>query len=146
MPRFPPESQPGGRNAAELASSPGAGERGTDERMSDELQRQAHLLLGIDIGGTKTVVVLARATGEILAESRLEDWTSGSWEKDVSTLASHAKVLMRGSGVESSQLHAVGLSTPGPLNPVSGIVIDAPNLPGWKDVPLVESLYREFGV
>ncbi|MFQ5513450.1 MAG: ROK family protein [Myxococcota bacterium] len=100
----------------------------------------------MDIGGTKTVVVLARASGEILAESRLDDWASGSWERDVATLEQHARVLMRGSGVDEDALHALGLSVPGPLDPVKGIVTDAPNLAGWSHVPLVEVFYRAFGV
>jgi glucokinase len=104
------------------------------------------VLLGIDIGGTKTVVVLARANGDILAESRLEDWASGSWEKDVETLEKHSKVLMRGSGIPEGAVHAIGLCAPGPLDPVKGIVIDAPNVPGWKNVPLVETLFNAFGV
>ena len=79
------------------------------------------LILGIDIGGTKTVAVLGRASGEILAESRLEDWTSGSWEKDVGILVDHARLLMRGAKVRFEQLHAVGACAPGPLNPVTGI-------------------------
>ncbi len=102
--------------------------------------------LGIDVGGTKTVVAVARPDGQILAESRLVDWASGSWQKDVETLEEHARVLLRGTGVDPRRLHALGLSVPGPLNPLTGIVIHAPNLPGWSDVPLVESFYNAFRV
>ena len=104
------------------------------------------LLLGMDIGGTKTVVALARATGEILAESRLDDWASGSWKKDVQTLVEHARVLLRGAHLPQDALHALGLSVPGPLNPVTGIVINAPNLSGWMDVPLVEAFWNVFKI
>lgn len=107
---------------------------------------ERRLLLGIDIGGTKTVVALGRATGEILAESRLEDWSRGSWRTDVDTLVAHAGVLLRGAGVEPAGLHAIGLSVPGPLDPVRGVVHEAPNLPGWVDVPLVQTMYDAFGV
>ncbi len=104
------------------------------------------MLLGIDIGGTKAVVALARATGEILAESRLDDWSSGSWERDIEKLEAHARVLLRGVGVDPAELYALGLSAPGPLNPVTGTIMEAPNLPGWKDVPLVERFFAAFGV
>jgi glucokinase len=69
----------------------------------------------MDIGGTKTVVALARATGEILAESRLDDWASGSWKQDVQTLVDHARVLLRGANLPEDALHALGLSVPGPV-------------------------------
>ena len=114
--------------------------------MKESVPDQERLLLGIDIGGTKTVVALAHATGELLAESRLDDWASGSWKKDVETLVEHARMLLRGAQVAPESLHALGLSVPGPLNPVSGVVLEAPNLPGWKDVPLVEAFWKVFGV
>jgi glucokinase len=104
------------------------------------------LLLGLDIGGTKTVVVLARATGEILAESRLEDWATGAWESDIETLVNHSQVLMRGSGLDLSALHAVGISAPGPLNIDTGVVLEAPNIRGWVNVPIVQKLWEAFGV
>ncbi len=114
--------------------------------MTEEEPVRERLLLGMDIGGSKTVVALGRATGELLAESRLDHWTSGSWKKDVETLVDHARVLLRGAKVPESDLHALGLSVPGPLNPVNGTVIQAPNLPGWKNVPLVEAMWKVLGV
>ncbi len=114
--------------------------------MTEPEPRRERLLLGMDIGASKTVVALGRASGELLAESRLDDWTRGSWKKDVETLVDHARVLLRGAKVPESDVHALGLSVPGPLNPVSGTVIDAPNLPGWKNVPLVEAVWKVFGV
>ena len=59
--------------------------------MTEEDPVRERLLLGLDIGGSKTVVALGRASGELLAESRLDDWTSGSWKKDVETLVEHAR-------------------------------------------------------
>ncbi len=35
---------------------------------------------------------------------------------------------------------AVGISSPGPLDPWRGIVLDPPNLRGWHDVPIVDRL------
>jgi glucokinase len=39
----------------------------------------------------------------------------------------------------------IGVGAPGPLNPRKGVVLEAPNLPGWKDIPLQETLEAEFG-
>ena len=89
------------------------------------------LLLGFDVGGTKAVLVLARADGAILAESRLEHWSSGSWEADLELLAAHGRELLRGAGTEAAALGAIGVSAPGPLNAATGMVIEAPNLKGW---------------
>ena len=104
------------------------------------------LLLGLDIGGTKTVAALGRANGEIVAESRREDWTSGSWQADLGALEAQAGHLLRETGVSSSEVDALGLCAPGPLDPVRGVVLEAPNLPGWHDVPLVAELSSTLGL
>ena len=104
------------------------------------------LLVGMDVGGTKTVIVVARASGEILAETRLEDWARGDWEEDLRTLAHTGRRLLGQAGVANERPAALGLSVPGPLHIATGTVIDAPNLAGWADVPIVERLAEGFGV
>lgn len=103
------------------------------------------LLLGWDIGGTKTVGVVARDTGEILAESRLEEWASGDWSTDLDTLVEQAHALLQSAGAGPESLSALGVSAPGPLSLATGRVIEAPNLAGWADVPVVEQLSRRLG-
>ena len=103
------------------------------------------LLLGIDIGGTKTQIALGRADGEILREAHLESWTSGSFERDLETIATGARGLLAAAGVDARELEAVGVSAPGPLDPVEGVIRDAPNLPGWHEVPIRARLERLLG-
>ncbi|MBW2282894.1 MAG: ROK family protein [Deltaproteobacteria bacterium] len=103
------------------------------------------LLLGFDVGGTKAVLVLARPDGEILAEARLERWSSGSWEADLELLAAHGRELLRSAGVEATAIGAIGVSAPGPLNNATGMVIEAPNLKGWVNVPVCDHLHLAFG-
>lgn len=43
-----------------------------------------------------------------------------------------------------SQVLGIGISSPGPLNPVDGVIIAPPNLPGWHNVPLAEIIAAEF--
>lgn len=107
-------------------------------------ERAGHLL-GIDIGGTKCALVLARHGGDILAESRIEGWTSGSPERDLKTLAEAARRLVREAGGSLEDVAAIGVGTPGPLDPHAGIVFNAPNLPGWIDVPLGPRLASALG-
>lgn len=41
---------------------------------------------------------------------------------------------------------AIGMASPGPLDPQSGIVLAAPNIPEWRDFPLTKKLSKHFGV
>lgn len=43
-------------------------------------------------------------------------------------------------------VEAIGVASPGPLDPQSGIILDTPNIPEWKDFPLVDNLANHFGV
>ena len=40
----------------------------------------------------------------------------------------------------------IGVGVPGPLDPVEGVVFDAPNVPGWLDIPLKALLQQHFNV
>ncbi len=40
----------------------------------------------------------------------------------------------------------IGFSAPGPLNPITGVVVAPPNLKGWHDVPLSEIIQAEFAL
>ncbi len=110
------------------------------------MSAKADLLLGFDVGGTKAVVVLARAGGEILAEARLDDWASGAWETDLERLAACGLEQLETAGQGRAALQAIGVSAPGPLNNASGVVVEAPNLEGWLNVPVRERLEAAFGV
>jgi glucokinase len=107
------------------------------------LPDQKRVVLGIDIGGSKTVVALGSASGELQAERRFESWSRGSWAEDVATLTSQARALLHSQGIERPD--AIGICAPGPLDPLRGVVIDAPNLPGWIDVPLASELEAALG-
>ena len=39
----------------------------------------------------------------------------------------------------------IGIGAPGPLDPATGVILEAPNLPGWKNIPLVERMQARFG-
>jgi len=34
----------------------------------------------------------------------------------------------------------IGIAAPGPLDPIQGVIISAPNLPGWENIPLAKEI------
>lgn len=46
---------------------------------------------------------------------------------------------------ESHKGLRIGIGIPGPLDPFEGVVLGAPNIPGWKNVPLQAKLQSHFG-
>lgn len=103
-------------------------------------------LLGIDVGGTKCVIVLADARHDVIAECRLEDWASGSAETDLDTLVAESQTLLENADVAPERVAVVGISAPGPLDAQAGVILDAPNIPGWRDVHITERLDHALGI
>ena len=52
--------------------------------------------------------------------------------------------LMESAGSSRNELLVVGVGSPGPLDPMSGVVICTPNMPGWQNVPLAGELRRRL--
>jgi glucokinase len=98
------------------------------------------LLLGLDIGGTKTAVVLGRSPVEVLG--REEFPTAGPGATVERAAAAAARLLARFPG---EGLAAAGIACGGPLDAPGGAILNPPNLPGWRDVPVVELVSRELG-
>ena len=59
--------------------------------------------------------------------------------------AATAQDLLTAARLDPAELSAIGVSAPGPLDPARGVVRDAPNLPGWHEVPISAQLARALG-
>jgi glucokinase len=43
-------------------------------------------------------------------------------------------------------VQAIGMASPGPLDPQTGVILATPNIPEWTDFPVTEKLTEHFGV
>ena len=97
-------------------------------------------LLGIDIGGTKTSVCVGNEHGEIRAADRISSRTSGTLDAYFFALAELCRKVLRNASLAATDIAAVGISAPGPMDVKRGILIAPPNNPGWRDVPIVQKV------
>jgi glucokinase len=104
-------------------------------------------ILGIDIGGTKCAVVLARPDGEILTRKSMRT-LSGQLSPDevLAHLADLAREALAELGLADKQVRGVGISCGGPLDTKTGIIYAPPNLPDWRAVPVKSFFERELGM
>jgi glucokinase len=104
------------------------------------------LLLGIDVGGTKVAFGLGDAAGALRATHRRPTASSGDATKDVAAMVEDCRRLLAEAGVAPGEVDAVGVSIPSPFDPVRGVVLNPPNLPGWHDVPMRDLLQEALGM
>ena len=103
------------------------------------------LILGLDIGGTKSAAVIGDTDGNVLArEAALTP--RDTWQEAVALLCDLSRRVCYGYGVPVSDMAALGVSCGGPLDPATGTVYAPPNLPAWEAVPLKSLLEAEFGL
>lgn len=100
---------------------------------------------GVDIGGTKTAIVLSsrppKIDERIVFPTNSADGPDGAIEK----IKKSIHEALSSQGLTSSALCAIGVSCGSPLDLTNGVIKQPPNLPTWKDVPIKAILEAEFG-
>jgi len=101
--------------------------------------------VGIDLGGTNLKLGLVSAEGEIL--HRLSVLTEAARGPDhvLARMADAARSLCETAGVPLTDVAAVGVGSPGPLDTRAGVVVLTPNMPGWRNVPVRDRLAKSLG-
>ena len=109
------------------------------------MEPESKLALGVDIGGTKVAAGLVDAQGEIRTQMRTPMITEGAPDKGLEAVAKAVdELLERAGGLKN--IAGIGICAPGPLNPITGVIINPPNLPIWHNYPLAEEVRRRYGV
>ncbi len=102
--------------------------------------------LGVDIGGTKVAAGLVDAEGTIRFQTRVAMPARDSAEAGFAAVRSAIEAVLNAHPDVRSHLTGIGICAPGPLDPVTGIILNPPNLPCWRNFPLAAELQRAFGL
>jgi glucokinase len=103
-------------------------------------------IIGVDLGGTKIATALANERGEILATDTRLTLAAEGIEAVLARIEEAGRQVALLSGVPFSQVIAIGIGAPSPVDMVNGIVSQAPNLPGWIDIPLKALMEKRLGL
>jgi glucokinase len=101
-------------------------------------------LLGVNIGGTKTAVVLGRVAGDGMEIIDKASFPTGKGPEPTieKMLASIDELLAK----HHAEVESAGIICGGPLDSKKGIIRSPPNLVGWDDVPIVKVIEERLGV
>lgn len=101
--------------------------------------------LGVDLGGTKTAVVLGDEKAQVLEKTSFPTRRDGGPEKVIEDIKRAADEVCGRRGMRPADVEAVGISCGGPLDSAAGVILGPPNLPGWDYVPIVADLQAFTG-
>ena len=102
--------------------------------------------IGVDVGGTKVAAGLVSSVGEITHRVRVPmaatDAAAGL--AAVTSAIDSVRAATNSNPESGSTISAIGICAPGPLDPRTGIVINPPNLPGWRNFPLADLIANAY--
>ncbi len=114
--------------------------------MTSEPSGKDEIYAGIDLGGTKILVVIADAGGGVLGEDRIPTLAPQGPNAVIDRIVQAVVAAAAAANVEVTRLRAAGISAPGPIQRAEGVITDPPNLPGWHNVPLARIVQERLGV
>lgn len=114
--------------------------------MIDKKSLEKKYSIGVDLGGTNIVSAIVNYQGEIVNSLKVPTLAERGKEATIKKIieAIHKNIVQ--SSVAPDNIIGIGIGAPGPLDIKRGIINFAPNLPGWRDVPLRKILEDEFNI
>ncbi|MEN6536723.1 MAG: ROK family protein, partial [Bryobacteraceae bacterium] len=97
-------------------------------------------VLGVDIGGTKIAVGIVNDAAEVTNATTIPTRAGEGFDVSIGQVYKAIADCLR------PDVRAIGICAPGPLNPKTGVVINPPNLPGWRNIPLAKLVGDRFGL
>lgn len=94
------------------------------------------IYLGIDLGGTKTAVCLGDESGKIVRAERMATGADEDPRRWMDRLSNVVERIMKEENLSFADIPAIGLAVPGPMSVKRGLVVEPPNMPAWRDVPV----------
>lgn len=100
--------------------------------------------ISVDIGGTQ-LRAACFSPGNIHPNQIMRASTRGSVAGNPKETALDRLItLIQNIWPEGDDVLTISVAAPGPVNPRTGVLLSAPNIPGWIDVPLRQVLEERF--
>lgn len=102
--------------------------------------------IGVDLGGTNIVCAIVNYDGKIVSSLKTPTLAERGKEATIKRIIEAIHKNIAQSAIAPANIMGIGIGAPGPLDVKRGIINFAPNLPGWRDVPLKKILEDEFNI
>ena len=102
--------------------------------------------IGVDLGGTNIVSAIVDYQGKIVSSLKVPTLAENGREATIKRIIETIHKNIAQSNIAPGNIIGIGIGAPGPLDIKKGVINFAPNLPGWRDVPLKKILEDEFNL
>ena len=99
-------------------------------------------IVGVDLGGTKILAGVFTTSLERVATAKLSTKSERGPDEVIERIARCVREAVDEADLTMKQVRGVGVGAPGAVDFAAGTVIFAPNLEGWKEIPLRKELEK----
>lgn len=117
---------------------------GVSAELAAGLSRVA-LAAGVDLGGTNIQAGIVDHKGKVLGRAKTKTDPDAGYDAVVERVLRTIRAACDDAAVTFESLSCVGIGTPGPVDPGTGVVLEAVNL-RWDNAPLKKTLEARTGV
>jgi len=101
--------------------------------------------IGLDLGGTNLKAAVVDDQGGLAAKISAPTIRDQGPEPVIAAMVDSAAAVVSQAGLKMSRIVAVGIGSPGPIDREKGLLVSAPNLPGFRDVPIRDRIAAALG-
>lgn len=102
--------------------------------------------VGVDLGGTKVLAGVFDQRLKLLGSAKLSTRAERGVEIVLERIGRCVGEALEAAGKKRSDVAGVGVGAPGAVDVARGVVLFAPNLPGWRNIPLGRRLSKALGL
>ena len=106
-------------------------------------------IIGLDVGGTKCAVTLARSVeGDrpLILNKRQFSTPARDPQGTLERFLTEMDSVLHEAKLSYSDISGIGISCGGPLDSKNGIVLSPPNLPGWDGIHICRYFEEKTGI
>lgn len=100
-------------------------------------------VIGVDLGGTKISTALSTLEGNIISQTVVPTNAKEGEEAVLNRIIKTIEEVLNGGEISVSEVEAIGIGSPGPLDSKKGLIITTPNLP-FKNYNVVKPISDKF--
>jgi glucokinase len=105
---------------------------------------KSSLLIGVDIGGTKTAIISSLKPPAIVNRIEFRTRPERGAEPALRLIKKGINNILSDRRLTRTAIRAIGVSCGGPLDRIRGVIQAPPNLSTWVDIPIKAILEKEF--
>ena len=102
------------------------------------------IYVGIDVGGTNIKAGIVTHSGKSLARTSLPTEAECGIQHGLTVIYRTVEMAVASAGLTPGDVHAIGLATPGTMDIPGGWLLEPPNLPGWWNFPIRDTVGQHF--